>query len=348
MEFAQPKEKSIEFKLMDDVANVGRKGQVVTLAVTPQDTFVTSELDTYLAGFSQTGEFRADQVAPPILVDKEIASFRNFTKNNTFKKVNVDASLQGRINEVDPETELKTYTAKHRALGAFVPSITGAQSVYDVMFAAGKRIQGVLDLDREIRLWSPLTTAGSWATPNKVTLAGTFNWNGGAASDPIFDLNRRKLASAARITDYWMSQEVGDAFIRHPGVRNHMRQMLGDAAPAPQVVTQDRADFVIPGVGTIHIVSPKVLNESTLALDEILNDTVIGTHGVPGVPRTGEDMATINTYRVRGPNGTGIMSRQVFLDGRGYAGGTLLIVGHQEDIVMPSDSIGGVIFDVIQ
>ena len=349
MEFAAPREKTLTFKLIDDAPGVGRKGETVTMALTPQDTFITSELDTYLGGFSQSGVFRADEVSPPILVDKEVASYRNFTKNNTFKRVNVNASLTGAVNEVDPETEMKTYSAQHRALACFIPSITAAQSVYDVSLAGAKRIRMAMDLDREIRLWTLLTTSGSWLAANRVTLAAGFEWADpqGANSDPIFDVNQRELKTAAPITEWWMSKEVADAFIRHTTVRTHMRQMLGDAAPAPQVVARAEA-FIIPGIGTIHTVKPKVLNETTGNLDEILNDTVVGTHGLPGVPRTGEDMATVNTFRVRGPSGTGWQSRQVFLDGRGYAGGTLLIIGHQEDIVMASDSIGGVIFDVIQ
>lgn len=350
MEFAAPREKSITFSLIEDVAGVGRKGQTVTMALTPQDTYIVSEIDTYLGGFSQQSDFRADQVSPPILVDKEIGKYRNFTKANTFKRVNVDASLQGAVNEVDPATEMKDYTATHRALACFVPAITQAQaSVFDPMLAGAKRIKDAMDLDRELRLWSVITTAGNWATPNKVTLGAGFEWGDpvGANSDPLYDLGQRRLKSAARITDWWFDQEVADWFIRHAKVREHMKQMLGDAAPTPQVVAKAE-DFTIPGYGTFHVVASKVLNESTLNLDEILNDTVVGTHGLPGVPRTGEDMATINTFRVKGPSGTGWQSRQVFLDGRGYAGGTLLIVGHQETIVMPSDSIGGVVYDVIQ
>lgn len=348
-QFSAPREKNITFELIEDVQGVGRKGQAITMALTPQDTFVTSELDTFLGGYTNA-DFRADEVAPPILVDKETAQVRNLTKNNTFKRVVVDASLQGRINEVDPETELKTYTATHRALGCFVPAITQGQSVFDVMAAAAVRINTALALDREIRLWTKLVTSGNWNAANRVTLAGTFQWGNpeGAATNPIFDLNNRKLKSAARITDWWMSQEVSDAFLRNTKVKDHMRQMLGDQAPAPQIAQAQRADFVIPGVGVIHVVDPKVLNESTGNLDEILNDSAIGTHVPAGSIRTGEELATIDTFRVRGPSGTGFMTRQVFLDTRGYAGGTLLIVGHQEDIIMRSDSIGGVIFDVIQ
>lgn len=348
-QFAAPREKNVTFELIEDVQGVGRKGQTVTMALTPQDTFVTSELETLLGGYANN-DFRADQVSPPILVDRETAQVRNFTKNNTFKRVTVDASLQGRINEVDPESELKTYTATHRALGCFVPAVTQGQSAFDVMAAGAMRINTALGLDREIRLWTKLFTSGSWNANNRVTLAATFQWGNpeGTATNPIFDLNNRKLKSAARITDWWMSQEVSDAFLRNTKVKDHMRQMLGDQAPAPQIAQANRADFAIPGIGTIHVVDPKVLNEATGNLDEILIDTVVGTHQPSGSIRTGEELATIDTFRVRGPSGTGFMTRQVFLDTRGYAGGTLLIVGHQEDIIMRSDSIGGIIIDVIQ
>ena len=349
MNFTAPQEKSITFKLIDDAPGVGRAGQTVTMALSPQDTYITGEIETYLGGYAQQSDFRADQVSPPILVDKETGSYRNFTKVNTFKRVNVNTSLQGAINEVDPETELKSYTAEHRALGCFIPAITASQSVFDPMLAGAKRIREAMDLDREIRLWAVLTLAGNWAAANKVTLGAGFEWADpvGANSDPLGDLSRRRQGSAARITDWWMNQEIADAYIRHPAVRAHMLQMLGHNAPSPQIVAAAE-DFAIPGVGNIHVVAAKVLNETTLNLDSILNDTIVGTHGIPGVPRTGEDMATVNTFRVKGPSGTGWQIRQVFLDVRGYAGGTMLIAGHQEAIVMASDSIGGVVYDVSQ
>jgi hypothetical protein len=343
----------ITFRLTETVEGVGVAGQVVTMALNPQDTYVTQELDTWLAGYRQQADFRADDVAPPILVERETFQLRYFTKANTYKKVNVVTSMMGAIQEVDPETEMKPVgPLTHRALGCFIPAAGAAQSAFDLRTAGSTRITDALSLDREVRLWGALETSGNWNANNRVTLTSGLQWGGasgaGANSNPITDLFARRQKSAAKITDWWMNEEVGGWFIQHDKVRAHMRQMLGDNAPSPQVVTVDRSDFEIPGLGTFHIVAAKVLNETTSNLDYILGDTVLGTRGIAGMPTGGNDIATIKTFRVRGPSGTGFISRSIPLGARGYGGGELLVVGHQEDIYVASDIVGGAVFDVLQ
>jgi hypothetical protein len=343
----------ITFRLMESIQNVGEKGQTITMALDPSDTYTTQELETWLAGYQQTGGFRMDEVAPPILIDQETTKLRNFTKANTFRRVDVRASMRGAINEVDPETELVDKgPMTHRALGTFVPAALTPQAAYDYRTAAAARINEALVLDRECRGWTLLTTSGSWLAANRTTLTSGLQWGGasgaGASSDPVRDLLTRRTNSAAQIMDWWMNEEVAGWFLMHDKVRAHMKQMLGDNAPSPQVVTQDHADFTIPGIGNFHVVASRVLNESTSVLDYILNDTVLGTRSIAGIPTGGNDIATAKTLRVKGPSGTGFVSRSVNLGARGYGGGELLIVGHQEDIFMTSDCVGGAVFDVLQ
>jgi hypothetical protein len=349
----ETQQNSITFRLIDTVEGLGQAGQQITMALRPEDTYTTQELDTWLAGYRQTGDFRMDEVAPAIPIDQQTTKLRYFTKANTFRRIEVKTSMRGAVQEVDVETEvLDKGPMTHRALGTFIPAPMVGQSSFDLRTAGATRINDALALDREYRGWTLLVTSGSWAANNRATLTSGLQWGGasgvGASSHPIKDMQARRVASAAKITDWWMNEEVGGWFISHPDVVSHMRQMLGDAAPSPQVVTQDRSDFVIPGVGMIHIVGGKILNESTGVLDYILGDTVIGTRSIAGIPTGGNDIATVKTLRVRGPSGTGFISRSVNLAARGYAGGELLIVGHQEDIFMTSDIVGGAIFDVLQ
>jgi hypothetical protein len=349
--FEQPR--TITFRLIDNIEGVGVAGQTVTMALQPSDTYVTTELDTWLAGYSQIGDYRADQVAGQVLVDKETTELRYFTLGNTFRRVEVRTSLQGSVNEVDVQSELKPVgPLTHRALGAFVPAALASQSSYDQRTSHASRINEALALDKEYRGWSLLTTSGSWNANNRVTLTTGLQWGGasgaGASSNPIADILTYRLRSAAKITEWWMNEEVGTWFIRHAAVRDHLRQMLGDNAPSPSVVTEDRSDFVIPGIGTIHIVAAKGLNESTNNLEYILNDTVLGTRSIPSTPQGGNDICTIKQFVVRGPSGTGWISRSVNLAARGYGGGELLIVGQQSDMFMASDIVGCAIFDVLQ
>ena len=332
----------------------GVAGALISLALTPSDVAVAEEIDTYLAGFAPF-EFRADEASPIVLVDRDTDKFRNFSNANAFKMVNVEVSRQGALGEVDPETELSKYTVIERALGAFVPAVTEANAtkLFEPRAAAARRIKWALDLDRESRVWTLLTTSGSWATANKTTLGGTANWNGGSTSDPILDIQTRIEASAQIVTDIWMNPQVAHAFLRHDKVRDHMRQMLGDAAPAPGAVgasgAVSRVDFQIPGLPPIHVVPAKKLNESTSALDYILNDSCILTSRPPGgMPTSGQEIATSHTFRRRGPSGVGFTSREYFVDERGLDGGRMLVAGHAEDVKMIASTVGGAIFDIIQ
>ena len=136
--------------LAHDVPGMGKSGERIQLALTPSDVHTSEELDTVLAGFSPF-EFRADEVSPPTpLVRKENDSFRTFSRNNAFRRVDVESSTQEDVKQVDPETGTDTYQTIERALGSFIPARTAAQAapLYDPQQAAGRRINWALALDR--------------------------------------------------------------------------------------------------------------------------------------------------------------------------------------------------------
>ncbi len=333
-------------------SQLGKAGQTVQLALTPSDVHITEEMDTFLAGFSPF-EFRADEVSSPTpLVVKEADSFRLFSSNNAFRRVDVESSTQEDVKQVDPETEFDNYQTIERALGSFVPARTQAQAapLYDPQQASARRINWALALDREVRLWALLEDLAEWDANNQVTLAGATRWDQTTA-DPILNLQQRIENSSQPVSDIWMNVPVGHTFLRHDTVRTHMRQMLGDNAPEAGTVAaagaQARVDFTIPGLPPIHIVPGKVLNETTGALDFILGDSVILQTKGSGLPTSGEEIMTVQTFREAGPSGTGFTSREFFVDKKGLHGGTMIVAGHAEDIKFISNTCGGIISDVL-
>src|SRR5262249_44698350 len=157
---------------------------------------------------------------------------------------------------------------------------------------AAQRCKWALQLDRELDVWSMLSNLGNWATTNRVVLAPSAAWNGGAQSDPIADLKARIVASAQVVTDVWFNQEVAFDFLGHPLVREHMRQFLGDRGVDTAVANVNNAgtqivDFVIPGFPPFHVCASKVLNEATGELDFILPPDVLLVTTPPGVPVDG-------------------------------------------------------------
>lgn len=322
-----------------------QQGQIIQLALTPGDVTIAEELDTFLTGFSPQG-FRADDVSPPWLVDKDTDKYREFGLNNIFQRVNVEGSMRGKVRQVDPESGLKDYSVIERSLGSYIPKTTAAQSNYDLKLVSSQRVQEALALDREWRLWTLLRLLGSWNANNRTTLVAP--WSDKLNSDPIKDLQDRIIASAQEVTDIWMSPLGAFTFLGHPAARDHMRQMLGDNPPSPGAVKASGStrlmDFQIPGMPPIHVAPAKELNEATGNLDYLLdNDVVLTCRPGAGVPRTGQEIQTVQTFRRRGESGTGVTTREYPVEDQGLEGGTMLVAGHAEDVKMISDVCGGLI-----
>lgn len=341
---------SIALALASDVPHLGlRAGQQIMLALQPADVHVAEEIDTFLAGYAPD-EFRADEAVPIVPTDYLTDQFRTFTENNAFRVVNVLASTQSDINEVDPETILRTFLCQDRAIGGFLPTVTQftSRKAYDPRQALARRIRWALALEREVRIFGStglLTTSGNWNANNVLAITATNEWDT-ANGDPIRNMQDAEENSVMPITDWFMSTPSFNAFLRNANVRNHMRQMLGDNAPSPDVVSR-RRDVVIPGLAPIHVVGGKVLNETTGAIDFIMGDSVVGIRKPPGGTVNPEDIQTAVTWRFNGPSGTGFMTREFDMPRRGAHGGQMMVSGYSEDPRFIANNVGALITNTL-
>jgi hypothetical protein len=334
---------------------MGRRGDVLTLSLTPADVHDSTELPTYLAGY-RPANMRADEASPVILVDYDQGKFRSFSADDTFQRVDVKGSIEANIPEIDPRASLVDYKVVDRFIGSFINDITAqnaAGSRYQPRQAAMRRCQRAIQLDREIDVWTLLTTSGSWNAGNVVTLVAGEQWNGGASADPIGDLQNMMEDSAQQITDFWMNQQSANAMISSVSVRNHLRQMLGDASVADAInrvsqATTSIVDFIIPGLPPVHVVAGKVKNETSGALDYILGPHVVGTVSPGGVPSDGEEIASTYTFRRRGGAGVGYETREFRVENRGPKGGVMVVVSMADIAVMTGNTSGGLLRSVIQ
>ena len=336
----------ISLRLAED-SHLGKKGQLVTLALTPSDVHDPTELPTYLAGYKPF-PFRGDEVSPVVLVDHDEEKFRTFDEDDAFQQVVVKGAIQGAIPEVDPRSSLTPYKVVDRFVGSFIPDVTeqNATGRYRPRQAAMKRCQRAIQLDREVDVMTLVDTGANWTAANTVTLAAGQKWNGGPDSDPITDLQDRIVASAQPVTDTWFNQQVAFDFLKHPLVRDHMRQMLGDgAAPNALGAVKDAGnsmvDFTIPGFPPFHVIASKVKNETTLAKDYCLGGDTILTTRPPGTPEDGEEIATTYTFRRRGNAEVGYETREFRIEGRGPKGGTMVVVCMADIAMMTGTNVGG-------
>ena len=348
----------MEFRITENAIIDGtpyRAGDLVTLAVVPSDvTNQTEELDTYLGGYTPFG-FGADMVSKVVLVDKEAGTRRDFAKENAFEVVNVESGRSGAIREIDHASSTSSYRVKDYALASFIPWQTenDAASLYNIRAATGDTINIKLALAREVRVWTELTTTSKWNANNYATLLAAYKWNTGASRNPRADIHARIKASAQPVTDIFINPDVAYYLLSDTDMRAYMRQMLGDAAPGPDVAAAaDSGDygvqsFRVPGLPPIHIVPSKKLNTSTGNLDFCLGNHVVLATNQPGVPRDGNRIATHYTFRTKGRSGTGVVTNEYVPQGRGINGGTMFEVGYAEDQFFASNIAGGLISDVL-
>lgn len=348
---------TIEVRLAGNSA-IGRDGERIALTVTPSQVHDPTELPTYLAGYKNAG-MRAESASPAILVDKEEDKYRTFDPKDTFQRVDVKASVNSWVREVDPRTSLTSYKVVHRFIGSFVnqfvENAAAGTSAYKPRQAAARRCSNAIMLDRENDVWSLLTTSANWAAAQVTTLGAGFQWNGGVNARPLRDLQSMCEVSDMPISSFWMNQPVANWLLADAEIRVHMRQMLGDAAVAAAITSvQDSRnanaviDFAIPGLPPINVVAGKQRTESTGLQDFILPNHVVATHAPDGVPTDGEDIATTYTFRLRGPAGNGWETREYRIEGRGPRGGTMVVALNADIAVLTGPSVGGLLRNVLQ
>lgn len=340
------KAQTMSVTLAEGIESIGAAaGQTIQLSLSPSDVAVQEELDTFLAGYSNY-QFRADEVAPPFLVDRDTDKFRLYSSNDAFERVQVESSMQAGVNQVDPRTELGEYRVVDRALGNFMPTRIAANAKFDIKAGALRRVRVALDLDREIRVWNLLTTAGNWNANNVVAAGNPFN---DPTTNPIQLLREMMNRSSQPISAFWMTPDTSFDFLDNPNTKTFMRQMSGDATQPRPVqgggFVQDQSwDYSLPGMPPIRVAPAKVKNDSTGALEDVMGrDFVVGVTApteTPGVPTSGQEIQTIQTFRTRGPSGTGFTTREFFVEERGLEGGTMMVAGHSEDVKFISNTAG--------
>lgn len=334
-------------------------GHKVKLSLAPSDVHDPTEIPTYLAGYKQF-TYRADELSPVILIEKDSDKYRTFSSDDTFRRVDVKnggGSLP--VPEVDPSSSLATYKVIERVIGSFVPDQTesNAGPNYRPRFAASRRCRRAVDLDREIDvLTTLLATAGNWASSSQIALTAGQQWNGGSSSNPILDLQNMLESSVQQISGFWLNQQVANAFVRHPSVKDHFRMFNGDAVLGGAInqlgqvgKSNARIDFSVPGIGDFHVAASKVKNEATGGVGFILPSVVLGVT-VPdaGIPNDGEEIATTYTFRRKGPSGVGYETREFRVEGRGSLGGTMIVVSMADTAVMTATNAGAILTSVIQ
>lgn len=331
-------------------------GRRLLAPIAPSDVNEATELPSVLYGYTN-GAYRADEAVTLGPTAKRQFKARKMSLANMFQRVNTKVAEAAAVPELDVRTSVTEHEVDDYAVGSFVDIAAEGNegsTPFRVRAAAAKMCANKVLLDREYLFWVTATTSGNWNASNVQTLIASTKWNGGASADVVGNLRSMMSASAAPITDIFMNEVVAGDMLKDAGFREHMRQMLGDSAPAPTVANMlgqiDRGnayDFVVPGFPPFRVVTGKYTTSTsdTATMTALLGNHVVGVRRLPSLPAGGEDISTITTYNWTGVSGTGWTTREFDVPGRGVYGGRMIVAVKSYKDVFTANRIGGVILN---
>ena len=165
------------------------------------DVHVNAALTNLALGYHPQGLI-ARTIFPVIPVMKESDKYYVWNKQDAFVRKNTLRADGAESSTVGFRLSTDSYQCEEYALNTFVTDrqIKNADSVLNLKNAKQRRLQGLLEIDLEVRVATLLQTLGTWATTNRNTLSGAdqFDTASFAASGvPIetrFDTAKRRFA----------------------------------------------------------------------------------------------------------------------------------------------------------
>ena len=324
----------------------GDDADSVLMDLGPADVHIPSAMPNFASGYKNAPPL-ADIACPVLLANKQVDDFWQFQKEDAFQRAApIGAAGGAQVPEISPRLAFAQYSTRERALGGYVSTQldANADAPLRILQATTKRVMNALVLEREIRVQNLLQTSGNWASGNVVTLGAGYQWDGGANSDPVHDLQSRIEASWTPVTGIIMSEQVWHDFVRNPAVRGYYAYKSDLAAvPTPQ---QMQAILDLP---PIYVSKMKYINSSGNLAYVWGTGCVLITQPEEMPPTSQEDVATAYTFRwnVTNPKdgvaSGGLVVRQFFNQHRGSMGGLQIVVVHHDAEQFTSTYAGGLI-----
>ncbi len=336
----------------------GEQRVLMDLSVT--DVHTPALMPNFAGGY-RLAEGVADIVSPVIPVTKQSDYYAIWNSANAFQRVAATQGAAGAMpNLINPGLSTTEYKAPEYAIGGYLPTEieANADAPLRPFEAMSDMILDKLRLEREFRVQTLLTTSGNWNSNNVLALASGAQWNGGASSDPIANMQYIEEHSFAGVSRWVFGTPSYHAFVRNPAVRAYYFAKSGDdtVLPDPKKISQifDLAPIVVDDMKY----SPTSTSVATYVWPSAAGSSsaVVAIHEPKTMPPIdGRDVMTSTTFRWSGgkaPDGRvimgGMLLRSWFKPGGGGRGGRIVVLVHNDDEVMPSNIVGGVITGVLQ
>jgi hypothetical protein len=337
-------------------------GQLVKMDLSPTDVHVPTTLPMYAAGYKLQDAI-ADQMAPAVVVPKASDYFPTWDKDNAFQRPqSAVAGPGGELPEVSTKLSSTQFTTTQYVLASFVPTEVeaNADGVLRPMMKAMSRIMMGHKLLREDRVAALLQTSGNWDSSVVLALGAGQNWNGGASSDPIANVNYIQEHSLQKVTGWGMNRRVWNAFSRNSQVQKFV-QFKSDVPGVfkPEQIGGGTAILSLPG--NIYVSDMKGKTTSG-TYDYVWGDSVVFLTETMGAPADQESIATAKTFRWSGVQGAvpgaitptsegpifqGWVVRSFYDPKRGGRGGNWVVATVNDSETMTGNIVGGFISGVI-
>lgn len=318
----------------------------VNMDLSQSDVHTDGPLPNYAAGY-KLAEGVADIASPVIVVDKASNKFNTWDAANAFRQViPIGDAPGGAVPEINPTLSSSSYATVSYALGAFVSTevTANADSPLRPLQAGVRRVMSALQLARENRVATLLTTTANFDSSVYNTLGAAYKWNGGASSDPVADIHLAMESSQMPLTHMIMSERTFHAFVRNDKVKGYMQYKDGiSPIPSADSVSQ------LLALPKILIAPMKYQAGSSNAMSYVWGNDVILVRGLPSLPMDQEDVATSYTFRWTGgdvsdgSSTAGILVRTFFDQKRGPRGGTTLVCVHNDAEKVTANAVAGLI-----
>ena len=311
------------------------------------DVHLPAALPNYAAGYQNDG-FIADVVSPPILVNKPADKYYTFAKEDAFQRaLPIVGAPAGSVPEISPRLANTQFNTVERAIGGFLSTQVenASDGALKLRQAYAERIHMAHMIEREIRVQALMTASANYDSSVVVTVAGGSQWDGGASSNPLTDLQGRIIAAwAPNLDGTALSRQLWYDFQNNANVQKYFAYKDG-VAPLPKPGDM-KALLDLP---PFYVANAKVIG-STGSQSLIWGNDVLMFKMPKQMPPTDQrDVSTGATFRWNDtdiPDGrvaNGFVIREFFYQARGSKGGYMQIMVVQDAEAITSKYAAGLL-----
>lgn len=214
-----------------------------------QAPFVIQPRLTAIAMTYRNQALVADSLLPRVAVDSPSFKYSKYTLADGFTIPDTRVGRKSGVNQIDwSATETSDFVVDY-GLEDAIPNfdIMAAQAAMNVQGTmpidpearSAQLLEDLVQLDRENRVATLMTTLGTYPSANRTTLSGTSQWSDLTNSDPVQAILTALDVPVIRPNVLWMGQATWTKFRSHPKVTAAIFAMGGNATGGGSVVSRE-------------------------------------------------------------------------------------------------------------